>query len=362
MPSSIYFHRAMEAIGCMTDDDPPWAEILATAKDLIGADSGTLIMNSTAGELLHVSHVGLSDSAVRDYQQHFHKVDLLADAAAKQKAGVWLDSNEVVPRQTWLQSEFHNDYLRKHSQHQLVALLIESNGTRMTGMSFQRSTIQTDARDRLGSGDIGVYIRAFQDALSKKQLTIAEDMHLLEESFGAFGEATCLASGGGTVIRMSPLCGALFDNRKGLSIRHGRLFHPNSVVCAHVLDNLGRAVQGRTRTKATVALAPGDTLSLDISPAPAKLQMVGEPLALIRLRRSTMGGELEISCLISAFGVTPAEARVLAGLAAGLTPADYAARHSVSENTVRKQIAALKDKMNCSRVVDLVRLAILAQG
>lgn len=351
----------MEAVACIRDDTPPWADILTATKNLIGADSGSLIMLDGAGDLLHVSHVGLAESTLQEYAQHYHKLDVLAHVAAKQEAGAWLDSNEVIARTTLLRSEFHNDYLRKNDQNQILCLLLERNSTRMTGMSFQRATIESGARERLSGGDIGTYVRAFQAALARKQAVIVENLLLLEEVFAGLGEAACLVSRGGVVLRMSPLCGALLDNRKSLTVKRGRLYHPNGAVLPYVLDSIDRAIQTRTCTRATVALSFGNTLSLDISPAPTKLQMVGEPLALVRLRRNSEGGTIDTSCLIMAFGITPAEARVLAGLAGGLSPLDYAVQNAVSENTVRKQIASLKNKMNCHRVVDLVRQAMLAR-
>lgn len=356
--ASVPFQRAMEAVACIADETPPWSDILTVTRDLIGADSGSLIMLDGGGDLLHVSHIGLADSTLQAYEQHFHKLDLLAHAAAKQDAGQWIDTDEAIARQTLLRSEFYNDYLRQHGQNQIVGLLLERSSTRMTAMSFQRATIEPGIRERLGSGHIGEYVRAFQAALARKQQLIAEDVGLLAETFDAFGEAICLVSRGGAVIRMSPRCETLLDNRQGLTVRRGRLFHPNPSVYAQLLDKLGLAIQGRIRTKAAIGLSSGDTLVVDISPAPKKLQMVGEPLGLVRLRRNTEGRNINLSALIATFGITPAEARVLAALVSGRTPLEYAAEHAVSENTVRKQIASLKIKMHCSRVVDLVRMAI----
>ncbi|WER48802.1 LuxR family transcriptional regulator [Cupriavidus sp. WKF15] len=158
---------------------------------------------------------------------------------------------------------------------------------------------------------------------------------------------------------MSPLCAMLLDGRQGLAIRRGRLSHPNGAVCSHVLDTLHLAIRTRSRMKTAVALSPGETLSLDIAPAPAKLQMVGEPLTFVRIRRNTASRTLDMSCLVAEFGLTRTEARVLAALVGGSTPLAYAAENAVSEHTVHKQIASLKVKLHCSRVVDLVRLAIL---
>ncbi|ODV40977.1 hypothetical protein AWV79_02600 [Cupriavidus sp. UYMMa02A] len=315
-----------------------------------------------SGDLLHVSHVGLADSTLQAYEQHFHKLDLLAHAAVKQDAGQWIDSDEAIERQTLLRSEFHNDYLRKHGQNQIFGLLLERGSSRMTAMSFQRATIESGIRERLSSGHIGAYVRSFQEALARKQRLIADDIHMIEEAFTAFGEAICLVSRGGAVIRMSSSCEALFGNHRSLTVRQGRLFHPNRAVHAHLLDKLALAIRSRICTKAAVGLSSGETLSLDISPAPAKLQMIGEPLALVRWRRNTEGRTSDPTALIAAFGITPAEARVLAGLVGGRSPRAYAIENAVSENTVRKQIASLKIKMHCSRVVDLVRMAIQLHG
>ncbi|MGO4811637.1 LuxR C-terminal-related transcriptional regulator [Cupriavidus sp. 2MCAB6] len=53
------------------------------------------------------------------------------------------------------------------------------------------------------------------------------------------------------------------------------------------------------------------------------------------------------------------DAKVLSGLVAGQSPAEFAVQNGVSENTVRKQVASLKFKMNGSRSVELVRLALM---
>lgn len=349
----------MEAVACIAEAAPPWADILTATRDLIGADSGSFLMVDGVRDLMHVSHVGLADATLKAYEEHFHRHDLLTHVAANQDVGAWIDSNEAIPRATLLRSAFHNDYLRPNGQRQILALLLERNGSRLTAMSFQRASVETGARERLSRGDIGTYVRAFRAALATKQALIAQSIDVLEETFGAFGEAVCLVSQGGTVVRMSPSCGALFDSRQGLTIRHGRLSHPNGAVGAQVLEQLRLAMRTRSRTHASVALSSGDSLSLDIAPAPATLQMVGEPLALVRLRRNTAGQALDLSCLVAEFGITRAEARVLAALVGGCTPLEVAVANSVSEHTVRKQIASLKAKLQCSRVVDLVRLAML---
>ncbi|MDF3835196.1 LuxR C-terminal-related transcriptional regulator [Cupriavidus basilensis] len=345
----------------MSDATPPWEHILGTARDLIGADSGSLIMMDGCGSLLNLNHVDIPTSTLDDYAQHFHKLDVVADAAIGLSAGTWLDSNELLSQSKLQRTEFYGDYLHKHGQAQILALIVEQNPDRRTAFSFQRSTVAPGAREKLTQGDIGVYVRTFQAALERRSQSMAMNLQMVEDTFTSLGEATCLVSVAGVVLRASPLARAILDNRSGLCTKRGRLWHPARVIFDQLSKKLGDTLRTGQRTKLIVSLAWGETMSLDITPASPHIRLSNEPLALIRLRRNSAMGEADTVALISIFDITNAEAKVLAGLVAGVTPAGFATMNGVSENTVRKQIANLKTKMRCNRVVDLVKLALLAQ-
>ncbi|CAG2139641.1 hypothetical protein LMG31506_02145 [Cupriavidus yeoncheonensis] len=360
MPS-VKFRRAMEAADRIADASPPWDDILTTARDLIGADSGSLIMMDGAGQLLNITHVDMSGQALDEYVRHFHKVDFMAEAASRLAAGAWIDSNDVMPLLKSRQAEFHADYMRKHGQAQSLALILERDSERRTGLTFQRSTVAANATDRLTEGEAGAYVRHFRKVLSTRRRAMANKVQLLEDSFAALGEATCLLSASGLVLHASALAHELLDNRQGLCIRQGRLYHAEPAVLARLLGKLQDALRTGQRMAATVALDWGKTLGIDMVPADAQVKLSDEPLALVRLRVSSAFNEVSIDDLICTFKITAAEARVLAALMAGHTPAQFAAQNGLSENTVRTHITNLKGKMNCRRVVELVKLATLVQ-
>jgi DNA-binding CsgD family transcriptional regulator len=58
----------------------------------------------------------------------------------------------------------------------------------------------------------------------------------------------------------------------------------------------------------------------------------------------------------SLFDLTPAEATVARGLAAGETVDQLASTRGVSENTIRMQVRAVLEKTGCSRQTDVVAL------
>lgn len=351
----------MDAVACIGDDNPPWADILQSSRELVGADSGSLILFDGDGHLQHVSQVGLAQATVDAYANHYHRLDMLAHVAMQQDAGNWLDSDEALPRQALLRSEFYADYLEPHGQKQILALMIERSAHGLCAMSFQRSSVEVGARHRLASGEVGIFVGAFQDALAARQKGRIAALNALDDTFGAMGEGVCLVNGRGMVVHQSAACTELLDDRQALHIRHGRLYHAKPAVCEHVLRQIASTLRTGERTRSVVRLGWGEALALDITRASMRWSLAGAPLALVRVSRRVADGALDPAGLVSAFAITPAEARVLAGLAAGQSPADYAKAHGVAESTVRKQIAALKDKLDCSRTVDLVRLALLTQ-
>jgi DNA-binding CsgD family transcriptional regulator len=359
--SNLFFKRAIEAVAHIADDTPPWHDILTTARDLIGADSGTLIMMDGCGNLLGLNQVGLDDDAVATYSAHYYKLDAMAEAAVRVPAGVCLDSNELFSAAELQRTEFYTDYQRKHGHEQSLALVLEQNAQRRTGFSFQRSTVIQGAKDRMLEGDTGRYIHALQAALVHRHESAALQLMSVEETLAALGEASCLVTPWGTVVRHSPLASQMFDNRQGLCVRQGRLWHASRDVRALLATKLIGTIRSGSPSRLTVPQAQRETLSLDITIANPRFRLGDERLAFVRLRRQIAVANTDESELAAIFGVTTGEAKVLAAMVTGLTPLEIAVHHAVSESTVRKQIASLKMKMNCSRAVDLVRLALLAQ-
>jgi DNA-binding CsgD family transcriptional regulator len=63
-----------------------------------------------------------------------------------------------------------------------------------------------------------------------------------------------------------------------------------------------------------------------------------------------------VELVMSLFDLTPAEARVARGLAAGKTVDDFAGENGVSPNTVRVQVRGVLEKTGCQRQTDVVAL------
>ncbi|KAG1239574.1 hypothetical protein G6F68_018502 [Rhizopus microsporus] len=92
----IVLRRAIDAVHHLTDPEPPWHDILRTARDLVGADSGTLIVFDARNKLLNLSAIGFSDACYADYQGHYHRCDILEQDSRQAPAGTWLDTAQIT--------------------------------------------------------------------------------------------------------------------------------------------------------------------------------------------------------------------------------------------------------------------------
>jgi DNA-binding CsgD family transcriptional regulator len=110
-------------------------------------------------------------------------------------------------------------------------------------------------------------------------------------------------------------------------------------------------VEGR---RELLPLRVGEQL-LTVSVQP--LRSVGNgTAALLLMARRQVCPELVVEMLAKQHALTPAERRVLAGLAQGQRVTDLAKRHRVKVSTLRSQVASLRNKFGVRRIDDLTRL------
>jgi len=355
----IAVRRATEAVSHLADPDPPWQDILRTARDMVGADSGTLIVFDARHNLLNLSAIGFSEACAADYQNHYYRCDVLERDSRLSPCGTWLDTATMYARGQLQRTEFYTDFMVKHRMAQILSLVVESNAVMHAAVGFQRSTVDARASDRLQSGAYAGYFRALRKQLARRESMLAIGWRSIESAFTDVGEAVLLISKDAMVDKMSTLAARYLDDGNGWHVRGGRLRHADGKLQAlfesHCLA-VARDGQGRSLASAS---GWGELFWLDISMAPEALNLIGGRMLLLRMRRKSAFAPPDIDRLESVFAITRAEAAVLAGLATGHSVDEVAMLRNASVLTVRKQVASLLRKMECSRQSELVRLASL---
>nr|WP_186329800.1 helix-turn-helix transcriptional regulator [Variovorax boronicumulans] len=349
--------RALDASRHLDSDAPPWPEVLDGLGELLGGDSAAYLAFDSAQGLLAFEFRGGDVAARREYAEHYHAHDIMKPPARGAAAGVWLDSAQCYPLTSLQRDVFYADFMCKHRLRQILAFLTEASATRLSAISVQRSRVDQRIGDVLCSGAVRTLTQSVGQALARGRSRAGQALAAVEAALGAFGEAAVLVTRSGALAHApGPAAQAWFGRNGALVPRNGRLLHRDPALQASWMAALHQAAAGHAPT---LALPAGDGAAhrLALAAAPAAFDSGSEALVLVRIAPDRQRKPLQTELLRLAFGLTAAEAGVLASLADGLTPTEHAARQGVAISTVRTQIAVLMAKMDCSRQVDLVRKA-----
>ena len=357
MPESVVLQRALEAAQHLDEAQPPWTDVLEGFRQLVGGDSATFIMCDGAGKLLQIERQGVDAQAVRDYVEHFHAQDILMPLTCNLGAGNWVDPSEVYTQAQLSSNAFYADFMCSHRMRQLVAFMVEGTPARFAALTVQRSLSIDDVHSVTESTQTRQFTEALRQAVRRRQLRNVRAWASADAAFTAFGEALLLVTPSGVVLHLSARARIWLDARSALVLRDGRLQHPVPRLQAAMTVALRQAVDSDEACCLLLPNAYGAVDRLELARADHQMSLGGEGLVLMRLCREPGTSRIEPGLLSTAFGITPAESRVLAALMAGVRPKEFAASHQVSLATVRTQIAALMDKMDCERQTDLIRKA-----
>lgn len=356
-------HRTLEATHHLRDAVPPWADVLEGARQLIGGDSASFILFSRTGELLDCQQSGISTAAERDYVEHYHAHDIVTPATTGAPEGTWFDTAELFSPRTLSSHPYYVDFMCRHRMRQMLTLLVEQSPTRHGGLTVQRAEPRETGRRQLAQGASAALAAAIGQAVHARRAATEHWFAATESAFDGFEEALCLVSSKGAVLRQSPRAQAWFALNQGLRVRHGRMWHAAPALREALYGALASAAERERRLTLTL---PDDGevagCQIDLAPAARIARLGNERLLLLRVRHAPDSIEARLRTLGPAYDLTPAEQRVLGALIAGQSPSQHAQAHGVSIHTVRKQIAMIKDKMGCTRQVDLVRAGLPACG
>lgn len=357
--NSVAFRRAIDAADHLTDAAPPWDDVLSSAKELVGADTGTLIVFDSAGNLAQLTAAGFSSDCSADYNGYFHSCDVLEQKSHSAPTGTWLDTAEIYSSVQLQRTEFFADFMQKHRMAQILALVVESGPAYHAAIGFQRATIDSELKARQMVGQNATYFQMLRSQLIKRQHALSIGLQSMEAVFATWDEAALLLTATGTVVRTSPLAMCYLDENGGWTVRGGQLKHPDSQVQSMLEAYCSAIVEDGQRRSLATRANWGEVTTVDLGVAPDSFSVFGGKLVLVRMRRKGAFSEPDVEKLMFVFDLTRAEAEVLACLVAGHSVGEIAVLRSASVFTVRKQVDGLMKKMQCNRQAELVRLALL---
>ncbi|WP_081087195.1 helix-turn-helix transcriptional regulator [Burkholderia pseudomultivorans] len=359
MSTTAAFRTAMDAIRTVADPDPPWAALLDAARTLVGADAAGLMIFSTGYELTVLRQQGLDDSAEQDYRNHFAQDDPIVRAAQHSAKCTWLNSDRLRVAPDVSRHPFYNEYLPTHRIGQVLACELTVNREIRAGITFLRATSPAAPRDDDANSPVGRFVRALSKAIDDRARALQARMDALDTGLAAVGDAMLLITPRASILMRTANATEWLVEGRLLGPTERTLTHPHPALAAGLRRAIARADSSRQAVTFSVPTSWGEGLRLDIAPAPPAFTFANESTLIVRMRKNSAFAVPGLDELAAFFSLTPAEARVLASLVSGHSPAEYATATGVATATVRNQIGSLMRKMSCSRQSELVRLGTL---
>lgn len=359
MSAPAAFRTAMDAVHTLSEPDPQWAALLDAARDLVGADAASLIVFSAEYELTVLRQQGLDAAAERDYRDRFAQDDPIVRAAQGTPTCGWLDSDRLRATPDASRHPFYNEYLPSHRIGQVLACELVVDNDMRAGISFLRTTSRAAPRNDDRDTPVDRFVRALSHAIVARTRVLQARMDALDTGLAPFGDAMLLIAPSATILMRTANATALLVEGRLLGAAERTLTHPHPALAAGLRRAVARAHAQQQAVTFSVPTSWGEGLRLDIAPAPTAFTFASESTLIVRIRKNSAFAVPGLDELAAFFSLTPAEARVLAALVSGHSPAEYAAATGVATATVRNQISALMRKMSCSRQSELVRLGTL---
>ena len=303
----------------------------------------------------------------RDYAENYAAVDERAAAGLREPFGKLVHTTSLLSDEVRRQSVTYNEYLvpnagenclnvRMPATHDLqVAWSLVGPGG---GHPSDWSTDQIDAiRQLLPHVRQFVRVRhALAEARSDGMGTTAllDTRHI----------GMLLLDRHGRVVEANDRARALLARGDGLSVRHGCLVGVPPADADGVAVLLDAACRERRGGSMPITRPQGEPLVLYATPTgPTEVPPpVDRCVARILLAEPFATPMVNPERVAAALGLTPAQARVAAALAAGGTAASIAAGTHRTEAAVRWHIREALGRLGLSRQVDLVRVVLSTPG
>jgi len=353
------------------EDETAWPSVLLSLSDCFGgAGCGFTVDNARSGRTSVSVSARLDPYRVREYNEHYHTVDLFTSRSRSlAAAGRAFASHTYLTDAELGQSEFYNDFLRKHPLFYNMAgsmSLDEGTGVYLTLLRAKRarpfSQGELDLLDLL----LPHFRRAARLGLSLRSSRTPY------QALDRLRAGVIFVDSAGKVTFANAVAAKMSDDHDGLHLT------PNGLTLASPAGrrDLARlralaATESRQNGNAAVGVLAVTRPSgrrpylLRVSPLRAlDLSVACENATIVILITDLEESSgVDSDALRVVFGLTPAECRLAALLAEGDDLTEASEQLSITRNTVRAQLRSIFEKTGVRRQAELVALiSRLAQG
>lgn len=351
-------------------DRSKWRNFLASLAEALGGAAGTIFSQDTRSAAASLfDEVGYAPGAMAHYVAHYTDKNPWLPSFDRQNipTGITIIDEDLIDTQTYEANEFYNDWVKPQNLYYMIAGRVLKEKTIGTNLTFLRSRAAGPFRDdekELFTLLLPHVARAAQIHRHLFALDLARGA--TEMVLDGLNVALLIVDRDAQIQFANAPAERLLKQDSGIQRRDGRL----RAASAPDSEALRHAILGAVDTAAGKGIDSGGLMPIHRAgsepllamispllpdkpwiggPAPAALVLVSDPAARTRPREDALARH---------YGLTQAEAMLLAALVDGQRLADFAERKGISLTTAKTQLQRIFDKTGQTRQSDVIRLVL----
>lgn len=345
--------RAIDALIAAGRAECSWEGASRLLADALGADRAALMAwDARTHEVLLDDGYGNSASLMQEYADEYWRHDLMVQRSTP--PGTWMIDTEFLPAWERRANPLYGSLMPRYGLRQVLAASLHDGPAYKVALSLHRTSARdegaqlfVDNPERRALTQAALY--AFEMRYGRAQLA----KQALEEALASVDTHPMLLDDD---LRVSPLHQRPLPAGWGrLQVRRGLLRHAQAAWTRRIVQARRQALDTGAAA-CELPLGAGCMARLEMLPLPPHARGIETAQCLLLTVRVVPAGPPAAVELEALFGLTSAQAAVVAALCRGDSPKHIAVRTQRSLGTVRTHIAQALARTGQRRVPDLLRL------
>ena len=350
-------------------DPDRWEGALESGCKFVKGICGGLGSFDRLGSKVNMSkHWGYDPSYLQSYVEHYSKINPFAIASVGKgvKVGDVVTNNDLLPEHEWRASRLYREWAAPQGVADTITAILEKTSIAEAGVTFVR-------RERDGPFDeqarrrMRLLLPHFRRAvlISKVIALHKVEAAALADTLDGLAAAMILVDAAGRIVHANKAGQAMLSEGRILRGTGGKIAAVNpqaDAVLSEIIMNVenGEAVRSGAGIAVPLSATDGERYVAHVLPltsgARRKAKVAYSAVAAVFVRKAALEGPHPADALIEAYGLTPAEMRVLMIIVQVGSIAEVAPILGISEATVKTHLHHIFDKTGSSRQADLAKL------
>ncbi|MBT3069403.1 helix-turn-helix transcriptional regulator [Rhodomicrobium sp. Az07] len=359
------FETLIDLIYEAAEDPLKWQRVLAHLTAAVGGSGAAFHASEADNSGFSFGTCWQIDpEGQREYADYYHTVNPLAVALATVPAGVAVPDQALVPREAYKNSELIHDYSRRFDIRGSITLLAARNEQRLACLGV----IRPYRSELFEAHEVAFVQRAAPHltralALNRRLAQLDGEKRTFEQVLDRLGHAVIVLSEDRKVCYENDAARRLFRTGDALRVVQKRLAAASPIIDARLAEGV-RAALALKRRRGDTIMVPRENgarpLIVRIMPFD---QNSGFPLgtgtrAIVLISDQASTAENKANEMMNAFGLTPAEKRLVHELLAGRTLRESAESLAITRATSRNRLAHIMSKTGTHRQSELIQLVL----